>query len=192
MATEAFVATLKDYVLGHYKDLHIGSSRHVIHQICKGLDVFHKKGICHRALKPSTVFITHSECSGRPNVRIGVSGFARRCDDEKVHVPLFVSLVGIDKKWIAPELDRTATTFTVQMDLYALGLVITYYLTRGLKIKKCPTLTAEHLTEVDSLEQANQGIALITSLLNVNPILRPNTFQVLEHDFFKQPRTTGI
>jgi len=181
-----FVATLEEWVLGHYKG-HMGSSKDVIHQIGNGLNFFHQKDINFRVLNPSTVFITPPKGSGLPRVKLGYWAFPRRCQDENVTIPLISMMSGLDQKWAAPELLlSTIASFTKEMDIYSYGALIFYILAKKPLDKCLSALQVQLLTEVDTQEQANHAYDLIFVMLNPDPKLRPTITEVLKHFFFKQ------
>ena len=186
-----FVATLEEWVLGHYK-VHIGSSKDVIHQIGNGLNFFHQKDINFRVLNPSTVFITPPKGSGLPRVKLGFWAFPRRCLDENVSIPLISMMSGLDQKWTAPELLlSTVTSFTKEMDVYSYGALIFYILAKKPLGKCLSALQVQQLTQVVTQEQANYAYDLISLLLNPDHQLRPTITEVLKHPFFKQSTETG-
>ena len=185
------VATLEEWVLGHYK-VHIGSSKDVIHQIGNGLNFFHQKDVNFRVLNPSTVFITPPKGSGLPRMKLGYCAFPRRCQDENVIIPLFALVSGLDQKWAAPELLlSTVASFTKEMDVYSYGALIFYILAKKPLGKCLSALQVQQLTQVVTQEQANYAYDLISLLLNLDPNLRPTIAEALEHAFFKQPTQTG-
>ena len=101
---------------------------------------------------------------------------------------------GASKSWVPLEWHKT-DCFTMEMDLFALGLIFGFSLWKGRHIfgrnkerrvlrilyQKSMKLVLEDLQDVPNGEEA---FSLIQTLVNANPAARPTTSTVLEHSYF--------
>ena len=186
--------TLLDHVTGDYKGPIIGTNRLILKQVTRGLAFLHEKKIFHRELKPSNIFISHTLSSKdgtlRPTMKLGNFGIYRKAG-QKLLLEMPCS-----KSWLPPEA-HGKFTFTAAMDLFALGCLYGFTLSRGrhpygndeenrvsrIKKKEPMTLTVEHLKNVESAASVFQ---LICSLLNADPTQRPSAKRVLKNAFFSK------
>lgn len=184
-----------DYVLGDYNGPFVGPMSFVLEQITKGLKFLHEKGICHRHLNPENVFISQPKAT-TPMIKLGNFGVNRVTQDQD---PQSLCLIAGSKDWMAPEV-YTSDTFTAEMDLFALGLLIGFSLSGGrhpfgrlgfdkisvkIRTKMSMSLTVTKLKLAG--EMASQVFQLIQDLLNVDPKKRPSLDQVLGHPFINKP-----
>ena len=180
--------TLNDLVLGDYDGPRIGSNKKVLSQITEGLAFLHKNKIFHRELKPSNVFISRAVGDLRPMMKLGNFGIYRKAGQQRLLE------MSSSKSWLPAEA-HDKFTFTAAMDLFALGLLFGFTLSRGrhpygdneeekvsrIKKKQAMTLTVNHLKNV---KDAALVFQLISSLLSVDPTERPIAKAVLKHSFF--------
>ena len=208
IAIEESVGTLKELVCGNYKGPHfIGDDnmssfdyqsfgKEVLKQTTSAIAFLHSKQILHCDLKPSNVSISCSSGALRPRIKLANFAFRRRF---KNPVPLWK--LGT-KCWMAPEI-YDQDTFTSQMDIFSLGLLFAYVLSRGLhafgsikeesiiriQMKQPMTMTVNQLQLVGAVFEV---FHLITSMLNFNAEERPKALEILSHSFFKNSRLTII
>ena len=195
VASELIAGTLLDHLTGDYKGPIIGTNRLILKQITKGLAFLHEKEIWHRELKPSNVFISFADGSLRPTMKLGNFGIYRKAGQKcLLEMP-------INKSWLPPEA-YGKFTFTAAMDLFALGCLYGFTLSRGrhpygddeenrvsrIKKKEPMTLTVQHLKNVESADTVFQ---LICCLLNVDPLERPSAKRVLKNAFFSKTSNTA-
>ena len=188
MAAETIVGTLVDHVDGGYKGPVIGTTKLILKQVTEGLGFLHKKKIFHRELKPSNVFISRAVGDLRPMMKLGNFGIYRKAGQQRLLE------MSSSKSWLPAEA-HDKFTFTAAMDLFALGLLFGFTLSRGrhpygddeeirvsrIKRKEPMTLTVYHLM---NLKDAAGVFRLICSLLSVDPTERPIAKAVLKHRFF--------
>jgi serine/threonine protein kinase len=155
----------------------------------------HQKNIFHQDLKPSNIFITLQESSLNPVIKLANFGVYRIAQGQD---PLPLCFIAGSKDWMAPEVYESET-YTAEMDLFAMGLLIGFSLSGGrhpfgrigsdevsmkIRLKLPVSLTAEQLNLTGKM--ASQVFELIKELLNVDPSKRPSLDQVLDHPFFKK------
>ena len=181
--------------MGDYKGPPVGTNRLVLKQVTKGLEYLHEKKIYHRELKPSHVFISHADGTVRPMMKLGNFGIYANTKESN----LLIELAG-SRSWLPPEVYESLV-FTAEMDLFALGCLYGFTLSRGrhpfgddeeirvsrIKKKESITLTIEHLKGVKDAAGMYQ---LICSLLMADPVERPKVSAVLKHSFFVKPKAS--
>ena len=189
IANELNSGTLQDFVLGDYNGTDEIGLNKSLYQLTTGLEYLHEKKIFHRELKPCNVFISYADSTVRPTMKLGNFGVYRRGRRQKCVFELSLS-----KSWIPSE-THDKFTFTAEMDLFALGCLYGFTLSRGrhpfgddeeirvtrIKKKEPMTLTVQHLKNV---KDPSEVFELICSLLSADPSQRPPTKAVLKHSFF--------
>ena len=179
VATELCYTTLKQLIRHNdEQQLEITDSKELLCQIGLALQFLHDKSICHRNLKPSSILISRSNGTLRQHVKLTNFAFTRAsstCANSPLH-----KLVE-SKGWLPPEIYHPQATFTSVMDVFSLGLVITYVLSRGIhvfgndkesrisniKMMRIPmAITIQHLKDVVGAEEA---LSLIKMMLSFNP-----------------------
>ena len=157
----------------------------------QGVAFLHSQQICHRDLKPKNIFISHCNGTLRPRIKLSNFAFMRV---SKNPVPLWK--IVMSKSWMPPEI-YNENTFTVIMDLFSLGLVFVYVLSRGLhafglckeerilniKLKQSIRITAEKFIGIC---RAAELFELISSMLNFQQEERPVALAVLNNSFFNK------
>jgi serine/threonine-protein kinase/endoribonuclease IRE1 len=203
IAFEKSLGTLKELVCGKYRGPHFvddntssfdyqSFGRQILKQITSAIVFLHSNQILHLDIKPSNVSISCASGAFRPRVKLAHFGFSRH---SKNPLPLW-KILGT-KGWMAPE-GYDQDYFTSQMDIFSLGLLFAYVLSRGLhafgsskeeriiriKMKQPLTMAAKQLQCVGATEVFD----LINSMLNFIPEERPNALKVFNHIFFKNSK----
>ena len=196
VAGEISAGTLLDLVMGDYKGPSVGTFRLVLKQVSKGLEYLHEKKIFHRELKPANVFISRADGTVRPIMKLGNFGI----HVNKKEGALICNFAG-SKSWLPPEI-YTSMEFTAAMDLFALGLLLGFTLSRGRhpygddeeirvsRIKKNEPITLS-VHNLKNVKDAAEVFQLICSLLSADPTERPQVSTVLKHAFFIKPTAVG-
>ena len=183
IAAEMCAGTLADLVSGKYKGLPVGNNRRILHQIVSGVAHLHANDIIHRNLQPESILIsipTGNNSANRPVIKLADIGMSRIVSDDAMIIPF-----GTDG-WIAPEVLNGEKTCTDKMDIFPLGLLLSFILSGGRhpygddetmrneRIKNNrPTLT--HLVGSDLL-----ACDLIQSMLSADPKKRPSAARILK------------
>ena len=184
--------SLKDLIQGDYNGPLIRDQTILFRQITSGLAHLHEKKIVHRYLKPSNILISCPDGSQvHPVLKLANFGIARNGKTGGCF-PLW-KIAG-SKSWLGPEIYQ-AVAFTVEFDLFSLGLVFGYSLSKGkhpyggpskedriirIQSKQPMVLSARDFEAVGSAS-AEDMLTLISSLLSVNPSERPPASSLLNH-----------
>ena len=186
--------------MGEYFGPVIGDQKEKMRQIVSGLNHLHMKGIVHRALQPENIFVSYSNGTDPPRLKLGNFGFVSVSHSA---LPFWqqVAASGTNEYWMAPEIySEEAIEFTEEMDLFPLGLLLGFIVLSGgrhvfeagskeatiaqIKERMSMTLIVEHLKNVDN----SAGIFnIIQALVNPEPLARPSTKKVLKMTFFIKP-----
>ena len=196
---------------------------HVLYQIANGLQHLHNLRIVHRDLKPQNILVTMGK-DGRPRVLVSDFGLCKKLEGEQSSFRATTAHAAGTSGWRAPELlldddARDGGTTVVDastngessgplvnaelmpnrratraIDIFSLGLVFFYVLTKGSHPFDCGD---RYMREVNirkgkfnlkNLEVlgdfAEEAKELIGSMLKAEPKLRPNARNVMAHPFF--------
>lgn len=102
-------------------------TQQVAHQLLEGLEQLHLNGYAHRDLKPANVFVVRES----PDwwVKIGDFGISKRVNDRHTSFRTTIGTPG----FIAPEIlqkDRSNAQYTAKVDMWSLGVLIHYMITK--------------------------------------------------------------
>ena len=135
IALEYCSATLQDYIEGRYTSPVGGNnppldSLTILRQATQGLLHLHTLDICHRDIKPHNVLISMPGKKG--DVRAMISDFGL-CKKLKVGRMSFSRRSGIagTEGWIAPEMMLGNRSTTCAVDIFSLGCVYYFVLSKG-------------------------------------------------------------
>merc|ERR1719410_1574225 len=189
IALELCVATLQDFVEGRYTGQARLEAGPVFRQAMQGLAHLHSLDIAHRDIKPQNVLLSVPGKNGE--VRAMISDFGL-CKKLKVGRMSFSRRSGVagTEGWIAPEMLLGNGSTTCLVDIFSMGCVYYYLLSRG----KHPFGENFHrqanilggkssLAHLDPDHQAAET-NLITKMITVEPNDRPPAAAVLKHPAF--------
>ena len=184
---------MKQLISSNYKGPAVGiSTTEMLWQITSAIEYLHEKSICHCDLKPSNILVSCSDGSLQPRMKLSNFGFSRV---SKTALPLW-KLAGT-KGWMAPEI-YDLETFTPLMDIFSLGLLYVFVLSRGLhafgvekedrivNIKKRQPMTLT-IQQLKNVVRAAEVFKLICKMLSFDPEQRPIATAVLNDAFFYHP-----
>ncbi|XP_067824731.1 serine/threonine-protein kinase PLK2-like [Heptranchias perlo] len=169
------------HILKARKVLTEPEARHYLRQIVSGLKYLHHKGIVHRDLKLSNLFVNKNM-----EVKIGDFGLATKLEEQKR------GIICGTRSYLAPEV-LSMRRHVYKSDIWALGCVFYTMLSGHLPFKISDIKdTYQMLREAkysipNSLSPAAQH--LTASLLAKNPEDRPSLDEIIQHDFFTQGLT---
>lgn len=195
---------------------------HVLYQIANGLQHLHALRIVHRDLKPQNILVTMGK-DGRPRLLVSDFGLCKKLEGEQSSFRATTAHAAGTSGWRAPELlldddARDASTVidastngdssgtlvssdlmpnrraTRAIDIFSLGLVFFYVLTKGFHPFDCGD---RYMREVN-IRKGNYNLKhlevlgdytfeakdLIASMLAPEPKRRPTALQVMAHPFF--------
>lgn len=195
---------------------------HVLYQITNGLRYLHELRIVHRDLKPQNILVT-THRDGRPRLLVSDFGLCKKLEGEQSSFRATTAHAAGTSGWRAPELllDDDARDGTVSMvdasteghsgplisgdlppnrratraiDIFSLGLVFFYVLTKGSHPYDCGDRYMREVNirkgvfKLDQLDVlgdfAYEAKDLVRSMLDANPRARPQAHHVLAHPFF--------
>ena len=217
IATELCLGTLTDIVIKEkYNGPPFGSNRRILRQIVSGVVHLHANNIIHRDLKPENILFSISDYDGHPVMKLADFGLSRIVSEDASHLSRtqtdgyspVLRPFGTDG-WIAPEVLNDERTYTQSADIFPLGLIFAFTLSRRrhpydvdppkddetkeeaekriisrnnrIKLKMPMTLTVEQLNNDD-----HKAFELIRRMLLADAKKRPTAVQVLEHNFFQR------
>ncbi|KAL4902202.1 hypothetical protein BDW74DRAFT_65635 [Aspergillus multicolor] len=163
-------------------------AQQISYQVLEGLEHLHANGFAHRDLKPANIFVVQK----RPRwwVKIGDFGISKRFHEDTA----FRTAIGTET-YLAPEVlfqrfgDSQAYTFMV--DMWSLGVMTHYLLTRSLPFKSFSEVfayTQDHRFPTADLQSHCVGLEcqdFIKLLLAAKPSSRLSAEDALEHDWIK-------
>jgi len=170
-------------------------------QLTKGLAHLHRMNIIHRDIKPANIliFILKSGEFVKPQIKLadfGLSHILKAGAREEKNINAYGT-----RGWMAPEMYNSESLFGLKADIFPLGCVFGYTLTKGkhpfgknpMEIQhrieqgiQMMSLVADDLNTPQSDNRS--AFELIKSMLNHDPIRRPSAEEILDSTFFrKQP-----
>jgi len=128
--------TLHDWIEGTYKGPKIEiDEREMLRQVTKGLAYLHFKKIIHRDMKPNNILIFASEESGgliEPQMKIADFGLSKMLRRDQIDLSTKNRTdPGGAKGWIAPELFDSYLRYDCKVDIFPLGCIFGYTLSKG-------------------------------------------------------------
>ncbi|ORY66618.1 uncharacterized protein BCR38DRAFT_484234 [Pseudomassariella vexata] len=198
----------------------------VLLQIANGLSHLHSLRIVHRDLKPQNILVTMTK-EGKPRLVVSDFGLCKKLDGIQSSFGATTAHAAGTSGWRAPELllDDDARDMSTSMasshshsessqlvssdvmpnrratraiDIFSLGLVFFYVLTKGLHPFDCGDRYMRevnirkgqsNLEPLDVLgDFAFEAKDLIRSMLSLDPRSRPTTVEVMAHPFFWGPK----
>ena len=188
IALELCAATLQDYVEGRYSDVKLDINI-IFRQAMQGLGHLHTLDIAHRDIKPHNVLLSMPNKNGE--VRAMISDFGL-CKKLKVGRMSFSRRSGVagTEGWIAPEMLLGHRSTTCMVDIFSMGCVYYYLLTKGKHPfgenfhRQANILNGKSdLSQLNQLSQSTE-ISLISKMIAVEPNDRPPAAAVLKHPAF--------
>ena len=152
----------------------------------------HERGIIHRDLKPANILIVYPRGNtiGLPVMKLADFGLCHVVRGDRSEFS-FSKIAG-SEGWMAPEmLQKETERFSYLVDIFPLGLLFYYILSRGLhpygsspieRVSRIANNQPMKLTEQELGCYATDGIfELIQLMLNPKPKQRPSAATILQH-----------
>ncbi|KAF8035096.1 hypothetical protein BT93_C1200 [Corymbia citriodora subsp. variegata] len=159
-----------------------------------GLSNLHSLGIIHWDLKPQNILITKNpkNAKKRPLVaKLSDMGISRCLPNDKYSLG-YHSTGCRTLGWHAPELIKHGGSQKPALDLFSLGCVLFFCITRGKhpfgeEVHRDSNIVKNKM-DLSSVEFIPEAHDLLSRLLNQDPKLRPQASEVLNHPFFWTPK----
>jgi serine/threonine-protein kinase/endoribonuclease IRE1 len=153
----------------------------LLRQATEGLLHVHATGLVHRDVKPQNILLTQ-----RGTAVLGDFGISR----DTCSSPTLTALPPGSAGWRAPEVLSQASGGSASSDVFSLGCVYAWALTRGVHPFGADALGRDHAivrnaVNLAALEAASPPAAdIVAQMLRPDPLARPSLAAVLQHMLF--------
>ncbi|KAG2645270.1 hypothetical protein PVAP13_2KG424500 [Panicum virgatum] len=158
----------------------------LMRDVVAGLVHLHNLGIIHRDLKPQNVLIS---VEGPIRAKLSDMGISKRLQDDMTSVSHHGTGFG-SSGWQAPE-QLCHGRQTRAMDLFSLGCLIFYCITRGKhpfgEYYERDMNIVNNRFDLFVVDYIPEAVHLISQLLHPNPEMRPTAVYVMHHPLFWSP-----
>ena len=191
IALELCQATLHDYVEGRATALLTAEKPldplTMLRQATQGLNHLHNLDIVHRDVKPHNVLISTPGSKGDVRAMISDFGLCKKLNPGKLSFSRRSGVAGTEG-WIAPEMMTGQTSNTCAVDIFSLGCVFHYVMSRGAHPfgasykRQGNILSAAY--DTSALGDNATCKSLVERMICHDARVRPSTVAVLKHPMF--------
>ncbi|CAI5442927.1 unnamed protein product [Caenorhabditis angaria] len=194
LALELCVASLNDFVEQEdvRKNVNLEIDE-ILRQATAGLTHLHASKIVHRDIKPQNILITMPNQRGDMRIVISDFGLCKRVQPGRNSLSRGVAsgLAGTEG-WIAPEVLISEST-SYPVDIFSLGCIFYYVLSRGThpfgkSLHRQTNIVNGHYS-LEKIQESHLAIALIETMLDLEPNQRPSAQDVENHPYFWNAET---
>ncbi|XP_066329232.1 wee1-like protein kinase [Miscanthus floridulus] len=149
-----------------------GEALELLHQICKGLDFMHERGIAHLDVKPDNIYVRNGI------YKLGDFGCATLINRS-------LAIEDGDSRYMPPEMLNDKYEHLDKVDIFSLGAAV-YELIRGTPLPE----SGPHFRSIREGKIAllpgcpMQFQSLIKSMMDHDPVRRPSAKEILRHPSF--------
>ncbi|XP_065338464.1 serine/threonine-protein kinase/endoribonuclease ire-1 isoform X2 [Cloeon dipterum] len=188
IALELCAATLEDFVIGKFRNDNI-SEVDILLQATSGLAHLHSLDIVHRDIKPHNVLLSYPNAKGEIKAMISDFGLCKKLMNGRYSFSHHSGAAGTDG-WIAPEMIDPEKTATFSVDIFSLGCLFYFVLSKGKHPfgddlhRQANIINGEG--RLEHLEENKDYVALnlILAMIDIDPKNRPTASAAMKHPFF--------
>ncbi|CAG0897546.1 unnamed protein product [Darwinula stevensoni] len=187
-ALELCAATLQEYIQGEF-DQSLIQPLPILQQATCGLNHLHSLGIVHRDIKPSNILLSMPMSNGEVRAKISDFGLCKKLQAGQMSFSRNSGVAGTEG-WIAPEMAHDDKRSTWTVDIFSLGCVIYYALTKGNHRFVYSAGCKDYIRSGDSLflalNEEDKVLAhlLVEAMISHEPGKRPSTSVILKFPLF--------
>uniref|UniRef100_A0A1B6MTN9 non-specific serine/threonine protein kinase n=1 Tax=Graphocephala atropunctata TaxID=36148 RepID=A0A1B6MTN9_9HEMI len=181
IALELCAATLQDYVEKRVYNEELGE-RVLLSQATAGLLHLHSLNIVHRDIKPHNVLLSMPGSGGEVRAMISDFGLCKKLQSGRASFSRRSGVTGTDG-WIAPEIILGHSRTTCHVDIFSLGCVFYYVLSRG-KHPFGDTLHRQANILSNDYKLAGLSVlwcGLVEKMISRDSLERPTADVILQH-----------
>ncbi|KAK6624059.1 hypothetical protein RUM44_010917 [Polyplax serrata] len=186
IALELCAATLQDYIEGKFKT-EVITSIEILQQAMCGLKHLHSLSIVHRDIKPHNVLLSTPSAKNEIRAMISDFGLCKKLQYGRTSFSRRSGITGTDG-WIAPEMLIGETRTTCAVDIFSMGCVFFYVLTKGKHPfgdtlhRQANILSGKY--NLSDLDGNHLAILLIKQMIDFDPLKRPTANAILMFPLF--------
>ncbi|XP_062617880.1 serine/threonine-protein kinase/endoribonuclease IRE1-like [Saccostrea cucullata] len=189
IALELCIATVQDLITGKTQYTYKMDAIDILFQALCGISHLHSLDIVHRDVKPHNVLLSQPDSRGQIRVMISDFGLCKKLAAGRISFSRRSGAAGTEG-WIAPEMLDEEQRTTCAVDIFSVGCVFYYVLTKGKHPfgdslrRQANILSGEF--NLDSLPMTEGYVRrnLIEKMISYDPTQRPTAKTVLQHPFF--------
>ncbi|KHN76977.1 Serine/threonine-protein kinase/endoribonuclease ire-1 [Toxocara canis] len=165
------------------------SEMEVLLQATDGVAYLHSINIVHRDIKPQNVLLSIPNRQGQVRALISDFGLCKRLQSGRNSVSRRSGLAGTDG-WIAPEALLCDSSVTCAVDVFSLGCIYYYVLTKGKHPfgdnlrRQANIMQGEYSLKILNASSNAIAVTLIESMLQRDASRRPSASDLVTHPFF--------
>ena len=192
IALELCSATLLDYVEGKFGFGQDGTSKPLdpltmLRHATQGLNHLHNLDIVHRDIKPHNVLISLPGTKGDVRAMISDFGLCKKLNPGKLSFSRRSGVAGTEG-WIAPEMMTGMTSTTCSVDIFSLGCVFHFVLSKGIhpfgaSYKRQGNILSSAY-DLSALGGDCTAKSLIEKMISSDSKSRPTSIAILKHPLF--------
>lgn len=189
IALELCIATVQDLITGKTQYTYKMDAIDILFQAMSGISYLHSLDIVHRDIKPHNVLLSQPDSKGQIRVMISDFGLCKKLAAGRISFSRRSGAAGTEG-WIAPEMLDEEQRTTCAVDIFSVGCVFYYVLTKGKHPfgdslrRQANILSGDHSLDGLPMTEGYLRRNLIEKMISYDPSERPTAKTVLQHPFF--------